>query len=141
MNDKMVSLELNADVVKPIIEKRIAAAIADGLGGADGIIERMVHLALSVKVDSNGKQSEYRGYNNHDFLEVMTGNMIRESAKEAMKQWVQENGNKIKAAVVKEMMKPNSCRKIANAFADAAIKSVGCYWKPNIEIKFFAKEE
>lgn len=141
MDAKMVSLELNADVVKPIIQKQIAVAIADGLGGADAVVEAMIKAALSTKVSHDGNKSRYSSENKYDFVEAIVGKEIRGAAKDALKEWVKENAEKIKGAIIKEMMKPSVHRKLAAAFAEAATKSIGCSWKPNIEIRFEAPEK
>ena len=136
MGKDVVSLEVGSEIVRPIIEKRIAAAIAEELGGADIMIEKMVAAALSVKVNRDGLISKYSGDNKHDFVEAVTGRIVRGAAQEAMKQWATDNSQKIKDAIIKEMMKPTSCRKLAKAFAEAATDSIAISWKPTISVDF-----
>ena len=141
MGSDVVSLEVGADVVRPIIEKRIAAAIAEELGGAEAMIEKMVASALSVKVNRDGFVSKYSSDNKCDFVEAVTGKTIRGAAQEAMKQWAKDNSQKIKDAIIKEMMKPTSCRKLAKAFAEAATNSIAISWKPTINVEFSPRSD
>lgn len=139
MENELVSINIDSEIVRPIIEKRIQAAIIKELGGSDSLIESMVSLALSKKVDRDGKMGKYSSDNKHDFIEAICGKSIRDAAIIAMKEWAENNAEKVKNAVLKELSKPNRQRTMANAFADAVQESVKCHWNLHCNISFESK--
>lgn len=141
MTDSMVSLEVDPSMVTGIIEKQIQAAIVAQLGNQDKLIERAVKLALSQKVNREGKLDSYSSYNKHDFLEILAGNSVRAAATEALREWLKENSIKIKKAVIEEMETPNRQRSIATAYADAIEDSIKCKFSMKCDIRFTENEE
>ena len=121
---KVMSLEINEDMVKPIIEKQIQSAILSNIGNPEELISRTVSLAFKQKVNNSGNISNYSSDNRYDFLEVLTGNAIRDAAKEALKQWISENTQLVKAVVINEMSKPERQNSLVAAFANAVENSL-----------------
>jgi len=136
MANEMMSLKINEDMVKPILEKQIQAAIMANIGNPEQLIQKIVSMALSYKVDQNGKVSNYNSDNRYDYIEVLTGQAIREAAKDALKEWLAENQELLKVAVTKELNKPARLKTIVGAFADAAEKSFKSNWSFNCDVKF-----
>lgn len=122
MANENVSINMPQDLVKPIIEAKVAAAISEALGGSDAIVERMVALALSKKVDSSGKVSEYSSYNTHNFIEVVCANTIREAAKKAINEFVASQAPKIEAEIRKQLTVRN--KDLAKAFVASLVDGV-----------------
>ncbi|MDD4565489.1 MAG: hypothetical protein PHE79_08485, partial [Eubacteriales bacterium] len=100
--EKMMNLEINEDMVKPILEKQIQAAVLANIGNPEELISKTVSLALSQKVNNDGKVDKSSYYNNHDFLELLTGNAIREAAEKSLREWLKENTQLVKAMVIRE---------------------------------------
>ena len=140
-NNKMMSLEINEDMVRPILETQIQAAIVSQLGDQDKLIEAIVKKALSEKVDSDGKRDKYDSYNKHDYLEVLASKSIRTAAKDALAEWLETNSHKVKTAVLKELETPSRQRSIAVAYADAIETSLKCSWTMGCNISFERKED
>ena len=140
MATDMVSLQINEDMVKPILEKQIQAAIMANIGDPSLLIEKVVARALSVKVDDEGKVNSYSSYNKYDYIESLTAIEIRKAAKEALGEWLKENMALVKEMVIKEMNKPNRQRSIANAFANAVEESLSCNWNFKCDIQFQKKD-
>ena len=136
MEKDVVSITVDESVVRPIIEKRIQAAIVKELGETDSLIERMVALALSQKVNMDGNVGQYSSDNKYDFIEAICGKAVRKAAEEAMKEWASSNAEKVKQAVIKELAKPNRQRTMAKAFADAVEESVRCHWRMTCNVSF-----
>jgi dsDNA-binding SOS-regulon protein len=133
---EMVSLQINEDMVKPILEKQIQAAIVANIGDPEKLIQKVVATALSQKVNKEGKIDQYDSYNTYDYLEVLTGQAIRKAAKEALGEWLAENQELLKIAVTKELNKPARLKSIVGAFADAAENSFKCDWQFNCDVTF-----
>ena len=141
MDDKLVSLEVDQDLVRGVLDKRIQAAIVSQLGNTDELIANAVKLALSKKVNCDGVASRYSSDNKHDFLEVMASKAIQEAAKEGLQEWLKGNKEKVRNAVLKEMKKPNRQRTLASAFANAVEESLECNWLMKCDIDFSRKAE
>ena len=136
MGKEMMSLQINEDMVKPVIEKQIEAAILANIGNPEKLIEQVVARTLKVKVDESGKVNSSSYYNTHDYLEVITGNAIRKAAQEALQEWIKENIALVKEMVIREMNKPSRQKSMAQAFANACEESLQCNWRFNCDISF-----
>lgn len=136
MSEEMMSLRINEDMVKPILEKQIQAAIMANIGNPEQLIEKVVAVALSKKVSENGNVSSYSSENRYDYLDVLVGQTIREAAKVALKEWLAVNQDLLKSAVTKELNKPARLKSIVGAFADAAENSFKCDWRFSCDVNF-----
>ncbi|HUV85187.1 MAG TPA: hypothetical protein VMV86_05710 [Methanosarcinales archaeon] len=133
---EMMSLQLDQNMVKVVLEKQIQSAILANMGDADKLIEKVVGTALHEKVNRDGVKSNYSSENVHDFLEVLTGKAIREAAKDALKDWLETNKVLVKEAVYKELSKPERQETLARAFADEVENAMGCSWNFKCDINF-----
>jgi len=131
-----VDIKIDQSIIKPIMEKQIAAAIIQNLGKEAELIEKMVGIVLSQKVDSEGKPPRYPSDGKYDYLEFMVKKGIQDAAQEAFREWLKESTDKIKQAVVAELKKPARQRTMANAFVDAIEKSLKCSWNMTCNVSF-----
>ena len=134
-----MNLKLPAEIVERAVRDKISAAIAAQLGDPEEMIKKLVGAALSQKVDSSGKVNKSDYYNEHEFLELMMSNFIRDAAQEALKEFMNENKSKIKEAVKKEVAKSPS--KMAKVFTDGIISSMESRFSSSIEINFNSKKD
>lgn len=141
MSTNMINLGINEDVVKPILDKHIQAAVLANIGNPEELIQKVVAVALSQKVNRDGNVSRYSGDNQYDYLEVLTGKAIRKAAEEALKEWLKENSQLVKEAVIKELNKPVRQNSIAKAFADAVEESLQCSWRFGCDIMFVREDD
>lgn len=140
-NTNMVSLAINEDMVKPILQKQVEAAILANIGNPEELIRKTVAFALSQKVDKRGEVSKYNHDNKFDFLELLVSQAIRDEAKRVLENWVKENMAPIRAAVLKELQTPSRQRSVATAFADAVEQSLATAWRFNCDVIFKARED
>jgi len=136
MVEGVVSLNVDKELVSKVLERQIQAAIVANLGNPEALIEKAVHIALSKKVNSEGREDQYSSYNTHDFLEVLAAKNIRESATSALKEWLEKNNEKVKAAVMRELERPERKKSIAKAYADEIERSLKCNWNMSCNISF-----
>lgn len=134
MDNDIVSLNVDEQAIRPIIQKAIQSAIATNLGKQQDVIEVMVALALKQKVNEYGNIGKYSSDNKYDFLEAVTNQAIQAAAKEALKEWLDTKKEQLKEAMLKELKKPKRQNAIVNAFADAAVNAFKCDW--NFHCKF-----
>ena len=141
MENSMVNLNISEDIVRPIIEKQVQAAVLENIGDPEETIGKLVSLALKQKVCSEGYVSKYSSDNRFDYIEMMTGAAIRDAAKEALAGWLEENKRLVKEMVVKELNKPERRKSVVGAFADAVEKAFECSWRFNCDIKFNKQDD
>ena len=122
--------------MRSVLDKQIQAAIVAQIGNSDALIATAVSFALRQKVDSSGTISKYSNDNKYDFLDILAKRAVQDAAKEAIKEWLAINSQKIKEAVLKEMKKPTRQNSIAKAFADAVESSLKCSWGMTCNISF-----
>lgn len=139
-NNNMVSLELNEDMVKPVLEKQIQAAVLANIGNPEELIAKCVSIALKQKVDSDGEISNSSYDNKHDFLEVFTGKAIRAAAQESLRGWLNENIRLVREKVLEELNKPERQESMAKAFADAVEDSLKLSWRFQCDVSFKRNE-
>lgn len=139
-DSSMVTLGINEEMVKPIIEKQTQAAILASIGKPEELIAKVVSLALRQKVNSEGNIDTYSSHNTHDYLEIMTGQAIRKAAKESLQNWLEENVQLVKAMVIQEMNSPERQKSLVKAFADAVEQSLTCSWRFDCNIHFKQEE-
>jgi len=140
MENDIVSLKVDKELVSKVLNKQIQAAIVAQLGNESQIIEQAVRIALSEKVNSDGKKDQYSSYNTHDFLEVLASKSIREAATLALKEWLDSNRELIKKAVLAELKTPKRQKSIATAYADAIENALKCNWNMTCNISFEEKK-
>jgi hypothetical protein len=138
---EMMSLQLDQNMVKGVLEKQMQAAILANIGDADKLISKVVETALHEKVNNDGNKSNYSSDNKYDYLEILTGKAIRKASEEALREWLDTNKLLVKAAVYKELCKPERHETLAKAFADAVEESLECKWNFKCDIDFLKKNE
>ena len=115
-----MKFEVDEKLVAPIIRDQIAAAVVTQLGNTDELIRRMVHLALTVKTQSDGTISKYSSDNRYDFVEAISAKAIREAAQSAVQKIVEDQKPAIQAAIEAELKR--SPKKTAAAVIDAFVE-------------------
>ena len=139
MSNNDMTLQLPTEIVERAVRDKISAAIASQLGDPEVMIQKLVGAALAQKVNEHGKVSNSSYENRHAFLEVMMGSFVRDSAREALMEYMDENKQKIKDAVKKDIAKSSS--KIAKVFVDGLVESFDSRFSSKVEIRFDNKDE
>ena len=137
METDMVSLKVDQSAVNAILEKQIQAAIVAQLGNQDELIGQAVKVALSQKVTSDGNlKSTYSSDLKYDYLELLATKSVHEAAREALKEWLDQNMDKVREAVFQELNKPDRVKSLATCFADAVEQSLSASWRMDCNISF-----
>jgi hypothetical protein len=133
-NEKDIALTISQDVVKPIVDAKIQAAIVAALGDGTDLIKAAVAKALEVMVDRNGKISQYSSDNKYPYMEAVCERLIRESTGKALAAWVEESRPQIEAALKKALSK--SGNRLAAALAAGLLESIKSDVKHTVNITF-----
>lgn len=122
------TIQIPKDVIEPIIQAHVSKAVAEALGGQKAILEKAVSFAMNLKVDRDGKPTTYSDA--QPWLAWQISNLIREAAKKAIIEHLEDNKDVIKAQLVAQLR--NTKSKVAHNLADAMIdgvsKSVNSGW-------------
>lgn len=103
------TVQIPNDVLQPIIEAKVAAAIIEALGGRQQLIETAVAQVLAQKVDpSSGNPDRYNSSNSPTWLTWVLQDLVKKAAKGAIEQFVTEHQELIHKHLVTELTKKNS---------------------------------
>lgn len=124
------TISIPRDVLEPIIQAHVSAAIIDALGERSRLVESAVAFALTRKVDEKGQVNGQDYYNKTEFLKWLVNDAITKAVTVAVHEAVAADVEKIKAQVAKEIKNQRSplvkslIEGIAKGAADSARWSV-----------------
>lgn len=113
-----VNIQVNPEVVRPIIEAKIQSAIIEAMQGTDKLIEQFVIMILNLKVSNDGKVSNYSSDNKYTYLYILVRDVIKKACEEAIKEEVEKRRPEFKAAIEKEIKSAAGRNKLVGAFLD-----------------------
>jgi len=121
-----VNVEVSKELVAPIIDAKIQAAIVSAMDGTGAtLIDAAVARALNVNVDENGKRSDYRCAK--PYITHVADKLIQEAAKDALTAWVAKNKPAITKAFEAHFNRSKS--KLAKAFVDSLCETASSSWR------------
>lgn len=135
-----VKLEIATEVVRPIIEAQIQAAIVRELNNTPNLVEKMIEAAMLEKVSSDGRKSNYSSDNRYSYIDVLAQKAIRDSAQQAMQEWIKENQAKLKRELKRQLA--SHPEELAASFIAGLTKSAESDWRmtTNITLRSFEDE-
>lgn len=140
-DNNLMSLNLSADMIKPIIEKTIQANVLSALNGWEGVVADMVNTVLTTKVDKNGNISSYSGDNRYTWIEINLNRRIKELVEDEVKKQIEESAGAIREAVRKQITSKAGSNAVAKAVVDGLIGSFENSWNSTINISFAKNED
>lgn len=139
--NNLMSLNLSADMIKPIIEKTIQANVLSALNGWEGVVTDMVNAVLTTKVDKNGNISDYSSENRYSWVEVNLNRRIKELVEDEVKKQIEKSADAIRDAVRKQITSRAGSNAIAKAVVDGLIGTFEKSWNSRINISFDKNED
>jgi len=136
-----MTLQVSQDLVKPVIEAKIQAAIVAELMRQDqgGLMAAVVGNALTLKVNSEGKVDSYSGYNTGTYIEWLCREAVRKSARAAMETWLQKNGDTIQKHIEREFAKHS--KTLAASFVEGLLGSIKSQWQLKVDVAFQSSKD
>jgi hypothetical protein len=135
----LVSLQIPKEVSQPIVAAKIQEAVTAALGGADKIVETLVHTICNTRVDpKTGKASQYSSENTTTWIDYHVTSIIEGAVKSELKNQLDTGAIQVKEALVKTLQSKGA----ANKFAEAILQSLtgtfaqGSKFMPDIKISF-----
>jgi hypothetical protein len=99
------TIQIPNDVIKPIIEAKVAAAVIEALGGYKPMVELAVAQVLNQTVGEDGKPSNYNAV---PFFKWAMDDCIKRATRASIEEYFKTHADLIKQAVTVELSKKNS---------------------------------
>jgi len=113
------TFQIPKDVIEPIIQMHISAAVATALGDKSEILNAVISQVLNQKVDEQGKPCNY-AHHNVTYIQWLMQTAIRDAVKQAIVEEVVKHKESLRAALAKELGTPGKSR-LAKALLDGMI--------------------
>jgi hypothetical protein len=137
-NGSLVNLSIPKEVTQPIVAAKIQEAVLAALGGADKIVESIIHKICNTQVNPNdGKVSSYSHDNKITWIDYHVTKIIEEGVKMELKKQIDEGALPIKDALIKVMQSKQGSSKIADALLQGLTDNFnGKNLIPTVKIEF-----
>ena len=115
------TLQIPKDVIEPIIQARVSAALLEVFGNQGALLDRIVQSVLQQKVDSEGRPSNSSYGSQETTLQYLAHKAIRDATLEALREVLEQHKQKVKDALVAELKRPKSnlLDKLASSMIDS----------------------
>lgn len=100
------TIQIPKDIIEPIIQANISAAIIDALGNRSNVMAEVIGAILNVKVDEKGQASNYG--NNKSWIDWAVGNALRNAAQTAINEAIATQQEVIKQHLISQLSRKNS---------------------------------
>jgi hypothetical protein len=101
------TFQIPKDVIEPIIQAQISAAVLAALQPTGRVLEQAVSAVMQTKVDSEGKPERYSGHGK-PWIDWVVADCIQKSARSAIEQFLTEQQKVIRASIAKQLTARNS---------------------------------
>lgn len=125
-----MTLNVDNDLVKPVIEAEIQAAVVRELGKMNDLIPQMIKTVISTKVDSDGRANGYSG--NKTYLEWAFQSTMHGAIKKAITEWINGNQEELQKELAKQIMASKS--EFAQSVLKAVVGAVENQWRFKVEV-------
>ena len=132
-NGSGMTLNVDENLVRPIVEAEIQAAIVRQLESSQNLIPKLVQAALNQKVNYDGKRSGSDYENKYPYIEVLCNKAIQQAAEEGMKKYIEDSVLLIQVEVEKQIRAQT--KNIAKTFVEGLASSIKSSWSFKVDVK------
>jgi len=132
-----VSINVSPEVVKPIIEAKIQAAIVDQLCQEKKLVQAVVEQVLYGKVDSDGKPSRYG--DGMSYIQWVVERAVRQATMRAVDEVIVLQQEEFKKAVSLALTRKRGA--IAENFISSLLTNAGHAWKTKVDVQFMPEKD
>lgn len=140
-NDNLVNLQVNPELIQPIIKAKIQEAILEAMGGKDNLIEKAVNQIFQQRVNESGNVSSYSSDNKYTWLDITVTKHIKDAVRDSMQELLAVKKEEIKAEMLKQLSSKKSLEKFAGALIDAQVRSISNTWMTKINVEIDPKAD
>ena len=127
-----VDVKVGADLVRPIIEAKIHAAVVEALKSTPQVTEQIVARMLTTRCDRSGKVSEYHSHNKHTIVEVVMMKTIEGEVQKVLADWVEKSKPQIAESFRRQLEKKSQVNALTKAFLAAITEAMQSKWRMSI---------
>lgn len=137
-----MSLEISQDYIDSLTKDLLEQSLIETLDAKNTIVENIVSSVLSVKVNEDGRVSNYERENRCTFLEWLVRKMIKEEVRSVADEVLEEKRGDIREAIRREVSKKANLNKMVDAFFESFSDNLNNKYRTTIDIGFnFEKEK
>ena len=125
-----MSINVDENLVMPVIEKQIQVAVLRELGKMDDLLPKMIDRILHEKVNSEGKSASYGA--DHDWIDITFRKALQSAAREAIIEHIQKNMPAMRRSIKAAMSKSTS--DLARAFTEGIENAMKSDWSFRVEV-------
>lgn len=131
-----VNIQLSKDLIAPIIENKVKMAVIEAMGDGKTLINNVVETVLSLKVDEKGQRQSSDYYNKYSFIDIVLKQAIENACKEAIKEFINENCDKIKEETKRQLCTKKGLGIFVESFLSGMLKASESDYRFKAEFKF-----
>ena len=137
MPEEIVSMSVGKDVIKPIVEAKIQAALVDALGGNGLLVENAVRAIINTKVDDKGSftTSDYYG---KPLIEWLCQYLIKQAAEQAIRTHIEKQKDFLVREFERQFAKKS--KTIAESMVAGILDSTKSTWSFNLGVSYKEKK-
>lgn len=124
-----VDIKVSQDLIAPIIEAKVQAAIIEALGDERDLIERVVTAALTKKVETDRYSSK-----TIPWIEKVCNEVVRAAAEQAIKTWAGSQQDRIAEEFVRQLSQQRTSKSVVRAMIDGLADASKSRWKFSVEL-------
>ena len=103
--EELISLQVDKDLVAPIVDKHLKLSIIEAFGGSDQIIQAVISQILTKRVDANGSVNSYSSENKYNLIDIALKKHIEEAVRKELADVMSKSTEKIKNALMSKLKK------------------------------------
>lgn len=139
--NNIVSMNINESLIKPIVEAQMKQAILDNMGDVKSYMEQLISIALNEKCDDKGNTNCSNWDKKYIYIGVLINNAIRSAAREAVKEFMEQETKTFKKAFRNYLKQKQTLDKLFDSFVNFADKTmVENNYKMDINFNEFYKD-
>ncbi|CDC21709.1 putative uncharacterized protein [Clostridium sp. CAG:306] len=139
--NNIVSMNINESLIKPIVEAQMKQAILDNMGDVKSYMEQLISIALNEKCDDKGNTNCSNWDKKYTYIDVLINNAIRSAAREAVKEFMEQETKTFKKAFRNYLKQKQTLDKLFDSFVNFADKTmVENNYKMDINFNEFYKD-
>lgn len=129
-----LDMQIDENFIKQSVEDIVKAGIVSALGDPSKIIQAAIGKVLDEKVDNNGRPTTY-SYGKR-YLDYLVETAVAESAKEVVKEEIDNHREKIKETLVRRLRNGKWLDAYAESLLTQTSEAISSQWRTHVEVKF-----
>lgn len=125
-----LNIEIDADVVNAIVQRKVEEAIKESMVNKDDVLDRLVKQMLTLKVNGDGKPTEYQGV---PYIEWAAREAMRRAVKTGLDAAFEKKQAEITAKVQAQIER--SSNKLAQALVSGLADSLKASWSSTVKVE------